>query len=108
MVTAGGLLSYADGGGASVAADATNGKLLWQFNTNERWRAGPMTYTVEGNQYIGVAAGTTILVFSLRWAAVVEAAPIGCGPAGPPPTRGTANFLRPICHTSSGVIITSS
>ena len=66
MVTAGGLLFYADGGGAFVAADATNGKQLWQFNTNERWRAGPMTYTVEGNQYIGIAAGTTILAFSLR------------------------------------------
>jgi glucose dehydrogenase len=66
MVTAGGLLFYADGRGAFVAADATNGKLLWQFNTNERWRAGPMTYTVDGNQYIGVAAGTTILAFSVR------------------------------------------
>jgi alcohol dehydrogenase (cytochrome c) len=66
MVTAGGLLFYGDGRGAFVAADATNGKALWQFNTNERWRAGPMTYTVDGNQYIGVAAGTTILAFSLR------------------------------------------
>jgi alcohol dehydrogenase (cytochrome c) len=66
MVTAGGLVFYGDGRGAFVAADATNGKLVWQFTTNERWKAGPMTYTVEGNQYIGVAAGTTILAFSLR------------------------------------------
>jgi alcohol dehydrogenase (cytochrome c) len=66
MVTAGGLLFYGDGSGAFVAADAANGKLLWQFTTNERWKAGPMTYTVEGSQYVGVAAGTTILAFSLR------------------------------------------
>jgi alcohol dehydrogenase (cytochrome c) len=66
MVTAGGLIFYGDGRGAFVAADATNGKVLWQFNTNERWKAGPMTYTVDGNQYIGVAAGSTILAFSLR------------------------------------------
>ena len=66
MVTAGGLMFYGDGRGAFVAADATNGKRLWQFNTNERWKAGPMTYAVDGNQYIGIAAGLTLLVFSLR------------------------------------------
>ena len=66
MVTAGGLIFYGDGRGAFVAADAANGKLLWQFNTNERWRAGPMTYLADGVQYVGVAAGTTILSFSLR------------------------------------------
>jgi alcohol dehydrogenase (cytochrome c) len=66
MATAGGLIFYGDGGGAFVAADATNGKLLWHFNTGQSWKAGPMTYTVDGNQYIGVAAGSTILAFSLR------------------------------------------
>jgi len=66
MATAGGLIFYGDGKGAFVAADATNGTRLWHFNTNERWKAGPMTYVVDGNQYIGVAAGTTILVFGLR------------------------------------------
>lgn len=66
MVTEGGLVFYGDGSGAFVAADAKNGKLLWHFNTSQRWKAGPMTYTVDGNQYIGVAAGSTILAFSLR------------------------------------------
>ena len=65
MATAGGLIFYGDGYGAFVAADATNGKLLWHFNTGQSWKAGPMTYTVEGNQYIGIAAGPTILAFSL-------------------------------------------
>ncbi|MGO9258327.1 MAG: PQQ-dependent dehydrogenase, methanol/ethanol family [Bryobacteraceae bacterium] len=66
MATAGGLLFYGDGYGAFVAADAKNGKLLWHFNTGQSWKAGPMTYTVDGAQYIGVAAGSTILAFSLR------------------------------------------
>jgi PQQ-dependent dehydrogenase (methanol/ethanol family) len=66
MATAGGLLFYGDGGGAFIAADATNGKLLWHFNTGQSWRAGPMTYTVDGNQYVAMAAGSTILTFSLR------------------------------------------
>ncbi|HXB74542.1 MAG TPA: PQQ-dependent dehydrogenase, methanol/ethanol family [Candidatus Acidoferrales bacterium] len=66
MATAGGLVFYGDGNGAFIAADAKNGKLLWHFNTGQSWKAGPMTYTVDGKQYIGMAAGSTILAFSLR------------------------------------------
>jgi len=66
MATAGGLVIYGDDRGALVAADAKSGKLLWHFNTAQSWKAGPMTYTVDGTQYIGVAAGSTILSFSLR------------------------------------------
>jgi len=65
MATAGGLLFYGDGTGAFIAADAKNGKPLWQFNTSQRWKAGPMTYTVDGQQYVGVAAGSTIIAFGL-------------------------------------------
>ena len=65
MATAGGLVFYgADEG--FVAADASNGKRLWQFSTNQSWRAGPMTYAVDGNQYIAVAGGSNIFAFSLR------------------------------------------
>jgi alcohol dehydrogenase (cytochrome c) len=65
MATAGGLLFYGDGNGAFVAADARNGTPLWHFNANQQWKAGPMTYTVDGQQYIGVAAGSMILAFGL-------------------------------------------
>jgi alcohol dehydrogenase (cytochrome c) len=65
LATAAGLVFYgADEG--FVAVDATSGKRLWQFNTNQSFRAGPMTYAVDGNQYIAVAAGSNILAFSLR------------------------------------------
>jgi PQQ-dependent dehydrogenase (methanol/ethanol family) len=66
MATAGGLIFYGDGNGAFIAADSSNGKLLWHFNTGQRLTAGPMTYLVDGSQYIGFAAGNTILAFSLR------------------------------------------
>jgi alcohol dehydrogenase (cytochrome c) len=66
MVTAGGLVFYGDGHGAFVAADSATGKPLWHFNTGERWKAGPMTYIVDGNQYIGMVAGSTVLAFGLR------------------------------------------
>ena len=57
---------YGDGHGAFIAADARTGKLLWHFNTGQTWKAGPMTYTVDNQQYIGIAAGSTILSFTLR------------------------------------------
>ncbi|MFN0104389.1 MAG: PQQ-binding-like beta-propeller repeat protein [Bryobacteraceae bacterium] len=66
MATAGGLLFYGDGRGAFVAADAASGKLLWHFNTGQNWRAGPMTYLAEGVQHVAIAAGSTIVSFSLR------------------------------------------
>lgn len=66
MATAGGLLFYGDGSGAFVAADAKNGKVLWHFNTSQNFKAGPMTYTVGATQYIGVAAGSTILAFTIK------------------------------------------
>jgi alcohol dehydrogenase (cytochrome c) len=65
MATAGGLVFYGDDNGAFVAADAKTGKLLWHFNTGGGWKAGPMTYMVDGNQYVGVAAASTILAFAL-------------------------------------------
>ena len=66
MATAGGLVFFGDGSGAFVAADAKTGTRLWHFNTGQPWKAGPMTYTVDGTQYIGVAAGSTILAFAVR------------------------------------------
>jgi alcohol dehydrogenase (cytochrome c) len=65
IATAGGLVFYGDGSGAFVAADAKSGKLLWHFNTGASWKSGPMTYSVDGKQYIAAAAGSTIVAFGL-------------------------------------------
>ena len=65
MATASGLIFYgADDG--FMAADASTGKRLWQFNTNQNWKAGPMTYAVDGVQYVASAGGSNIFAFSLR------------------------------------------
>jgi alcohol dehydrogenase (cytochrome c) len=66
LATAGGLVFYGDGNGAFIAADAMSGKLLWHFNTGQSWKAGPMTYMLDGKQFIGVAAGNTILALTLQ------------------------------------------
>ena len=65
LSTAGGLVFYGDDSGAFAAADAKSGKPLWHFNASTLWKASPMTYAVAGEQFVGVAAGGTILAFAL-------------------------------------------
>jgi alcohol dehydrogenase (cytochrome c) len=65
LATAGNLIFFGDGGGTFLAADARTGKLLWHFNTGQTFKAGPMTYTVDGRQHVAIAAGPTILSFAL-------------------------------------------
>ena len=35
------------------------------FDTGEVWKASPMTYEIDGHQYIGVVAGSNVMVFGL-------------------------------------------
>ena len=63
--TAGGLVFYCDDSGAFAAIDARNGKPLWNFHTNQSWHASPMTYMVDGKQYMAVAAGSNVIAFAL-------------------------------------------
>lgn len=65
LATAGGLLFYGDPDGNFVAADAQTGKTLWRFPANGNNKSSPMTYMVDGRQYIAVADGPNILSFSL-------------------------------------------
>ena len=65
LATAGGLVFYGQPNGGFAAVDQRDGKTLWQFPTNIRMKASPMTFSVGGNQYIVVAAGPNILCFGL-------------------------------------------
>ena len=65
LTTAGGLVFYGDDSGALAAVDAKTGKPLWHFHTNESWHSSPMTYAVDGKQYLGVSAGSNIVAFGL-------------------------------------------
>ena len=65
LSTAGGLVFFCEESGAFAAADSRSGKLLWHFQTNELWKASPMTYIAGGKQYLAVAAGGNVLAFSL-------------------------------------------
>jgi len=65
LSTAGGLLFFCDDSGAFAAVEAKTGKPLWHFNTSQSWHASPMTYVVDGKQFVAVAAGSNILAFAL-------------------------------------------
>jgi len=65
LATATGLLFYGQPNGGFAAVDQRDGRLLWQFPTNARMKAGPMTFTTGGRQYVAVAAGPNILCFGL-------------------------------------------
>jgi alcohol dehydrogenase (cytochrome c) len=65
LSTAGGLVFFCDDSGAFAAVDAKSGKPLWHFHTNQSWHASPMTYLVDGKQYVEVAAGSTVIAFAL-------------------------------------------
>jgi len=65
LSTASGLVFFCDDSGAFAAADAKTGKLLWHFHTSQSWKASPMTYSIDGRQYVSVAVGSTVLAFGL-------------------------------------------
>jgi alcohol dehydrogenase (cytochrome c) len=66
LSTAGGLVFYCDDSGGFAAVDAKTGAPLWHFNTNYSLRASPMTYALDGRQYVAVAAGPNIIAFALQ------------------------------------------
>jgi alcohol dehydrogenase (cytochrome c) len=65
LTTATGLVIFGAEGGALMAADASSGKPLWSFNTNQLWKASPMTYEFDGKQFIAIAAGSSIIAFGI-------------------------------------------
>jgi alcohol dehydrogenase (cytochrome c) len=65
LSTASGVVFFGENSGSFMAVDASNGKQLWQFQTNSVWKASPMTYMFDNKQYVAIAAGQSIIAFSL-------------------------------------------
>jgi alcohol dehydrogenase (cytochrome c) len=66
LTTASDVLFSGGRDGAFFALDARSGKLLWQTNLGPSVAAGPMTYAVNGKQYVSVMAGSSMFTFGLR------------------------------------------
>jgi alcohol dehydrogenase (cytochrome c) len=66
LSTAGDVVFSGGREGYFFALDARDGKLLWKMNLGGQVNSGPMSYSVNGRQYIAVAAGTSLFSFALR------------------------------------------
>ena len=65
LSTAGGLVFTGDAEGNFMALDAATGKILWHFQCGASVYASPMTYAIDGKQYVAIAAGSTLFAFGL-------------------------------------------
>jgi PQQ-dependent dehydrogenase (methanol/ethanol family) len=60
--TAGGLVFTGDLNGNLLGLDATSGKILYHYDTNNAIAGGVITYRAGGKQYVAAAAGNTSFV----------------------------------------------
>jgi PQQ-dependent dehydrogenase (methanol/ethanol family) len=63
--TSGGVLFYGDANGYFIAADERTGKTLWRIPLNATVKTSPMTYSVNGEQFVALAVGSNIMSFGL-------------------------------------------
>jgi alcohol dehydrogenase (cytochrome c) len=66
MTTSTNLLFSGGREGYFFALDARDGKLLWKAALGGRVTSGPMTYMINGRQYVAVCAGSSLFVYALR------------------------------------------
>jgi PQQ-dependent dehydrogenase (methanol/ethanol family) len=57
LSTGGGLVFHGNVNGWFKARDAQTGKVLWQFNCGSGISQGPITYQLDGKQYVAVVSG---------------------------------------------------
>ena len=57
LATKNGLLFTGDQLGNFMAVDADNGKQLWRFQTGSGINASPITYELDGKQYVAILSG---------------------------------------------------
>ncbi|HET7109017.1 MAG TPA: PQQ-dependent dehydrogenase, methanol/ethanol family [Candidatus Acidoferrum sp.] len=65
LSTAGHLVFTGDVDGYLIALDADTGKPLWHIQTGAAIYAAPITYQLNGRQYIAISSGTTLLTLAL-------------------------------------------
>jgi len=65
LATASNVMFASSRDGNVIALDGKSGKALWHFQTGQNMAASPMTYAIEGRQYVAVSAGNTLYSFAL-------------------------------------------
>ena len=66
LTTAADLLFTGGREGYFFALDARNGSLLWKIQLGGPTQNGPVSYAIDGKQYVAVSASNSLFVFGLR------------------------------------------
>jgi alcohol dehydrogenase (cytochrome c) len=66
LTTASNVLFAGGRDGQFVALDARDGKLLWETNLGPSVSAGPISFQLNGKQYVSIQAGSALYTFALR------------------------------------------
>jgi len=64
--TAGGIVFTGSADGYFFALDAANGEELWHISLGARVHAAPMTYAIDGQQFVTIASGNVVYTFGLK------------------------------------------
>jgi alcohol dehydrogenase (cytochrome c) len=66
LSTAAGIVFAGDNEGNFMAFDSHTGKNLWHYQTGSSiWGGSPMTYLLDGRQYVLIPSGSSIMAFAL-------------------------------------------
>ncbi|PYV90268.1 MAG: hypothetical protein DMG05_10910 [Acidobacteria bacterium] len=65
LSTRGNLVFAYAADGNLIALDARSGRALWHFPAGSALRGSPISYSVEGRQFIAVVTDSTLLTFAL-------------------------------------------
>jgi outer membrane protein assembly factor BamB len=66
LTTASDMLFTGNREGYFFAMNAKDGSLLWRTTVGGQVAAAPITYEVDGKQYVAMSAGHSLFVFGLR------------------------------------------
>ena len=66
LSTGGNVLFSGSREGFFYALDSKTGKLLWKRYLGGQIAASPITYSVEGKQYVAIASGSGLFAFTVR------------------------------------------
>lgn len=108
LATAGGLVFHGEPDGNFQAYDAKTGELLWQWQTGAGADAPAITYEIDGEQYVAIAAGgvsiqTASANGDMIWAFSLKGSPGDrLQPFPPPPFPQTLiGFDGPVVQTNA-------
>jgi len=100
LSTAGGLVFHQGGDGTLQAYSATTGETLWRFQTDFAVGDGsPMSYAVDGKQYVAFIAGSKVWAFTLG-GKLPQAAPIALRREKPSKARSRTRTKSRPSHLS--------